>query len=147
MPSGSYNTRIDYHKAYTTLLEKIIWLDCNTLYFIYLSFCFSCESKSSRREPVHGGCTPSSPLTPTAQRLLTEFGLRYGIVIVSLSLSLSPSLSSPSSFLPLSLSLQAPLPFLPPSSSYPSSLHYMCLPPSLLPSPSLSPSFPFLFLG
>lgn len=142
MPSGSYNTRIDYHKAYTTLLEKIIWLDYNTLYFIYFVFCFSCESKSSRREPVHGGCTPSSPLTPTAQRLLTEFGLRYGIVMISLSLP--PSLSSPSSFLPLSLSLQAPLPL---SSSYPSSLHYMCLPPSLLPSPSLSPSFPFLFLG
>ena len=29
---------------------------------------------------MHSGKTPSSSLSPTAQRLLTEFGLRYGVV-------------------------------------------------------------------
>ncbi|XP_019857507.1 PREDICTED: uncharacterized protein LOC109585810 isoform X2 [Amphimedon queenslandica] len=63
LPSMSQEPRPDYHKAYATLLEKII----------------CCESRTSRREPVHGGRTPSSQLSDTAQRLLTEFGLRYGI--------------------------------------------------------------------
>lgn len=53
----------DYHKAYSTLLQKVI----------------SAESRTTRREPVHSGRTPSSPLSPTAHRLLTEFGLRYGV--------------------------------------------------------------------
>ena len=40
----------------------------------------SAESRTDRKEPVYAGKTPSSPLSPTAQRLLTEFGLRYGVV-------------------------------------------------------------------
>ena len=58
--------------------------------FFIVVFCLfvSCESRTSRREPVHGGRTPSSQLSDTAQRLLTEFGLRYGIVTSSTSLSL-----------------------------------------------------------
>ncbi len=47
------------------------------------------ESRTTRREPVYSGRTPSSPLSPTAHRLLQEFGLRYGVVSV---LTLSPSL-------------------------------------------------------
>lgn len=42
----------------------------------------SCESQTDRKEPVHSGKTPSAPLSPTAHRLLTEFGLRYGVVSV-----------------------------------------------------------------
>ena len=52
--------------------------NCFLLYIYY--FCRSCESRSNRREPVHGGRTPSAPLSPAAQRLLKEFGLRYGVV-------------------------------------------------------------------
>ena len=37
-------------------------------------------SRTERREPVHAGKTLSSPLSPTGQRLLIEFGLRYGVV-------------------------------------------------------------------
>ena len=48
--------------------------------YLHEPFLFSCESRSTRREPVHGGRTPSAPLSATAVRLLTEFGLRYGIV-------------------------------------------------------------------
>ena len=40
----------------------------------------SSESRTERREPVHAGKTPSSPLSPTSLRLLMEFGLRYGVV-------------------------------------------------------------------
>ena len=40
----------------------------------------SVESRTERKEPVHTGRTPSAPLSPTARRLLTEFGLRYGVV-------------------------------------------------------------------
>ena len=42
----------------------------------------SCESRTDRREPVHAGKTPSSPLSPSAQRLLMEFGFRHGVVRV-----------------------------------------------------------------
>jgi hypothetical protein len=53
----------DYHRAYSLLLTRIV----------------CCESRTERKEPVHAGKTPSSPLSPTAQRLLNEFGLRYGV--------------------------------------------------------------------
>ena len=51
------------------------------IFFLHV-FCLSSESRSNRREPVHGGRTPSAPLSPAAQRLLKEFGLRYGVVRV-----------------------------------------------------------------
>ena len=37
------------------------------------------ESKHKELHPVHGGVTPTAPLSPTACKLLKEFELRYGI--------------------------------------------------------------------
>ena len=50
--------------------------------FVCLFVCLlcSCESRTDRREPVHLGKTPSAPLSATAERLLEEYGLRYGVV-------------------------------------------------------------------
>jgi len=56
----------DYHRAYAILLQKIICI----------------ESRTERKEPAYTGRTPSAPLSATAHRLLTEFGLRYGVGVL-----------------------------------------------------------------
>ena len=58
---------------------------CIVSFVGHFSLLFSSESRSPRREPVHGGRTPSAPLSATSHRLLTEFGLRYGVVGVAVN--------------------------------------------------------------
>lgn len=60
--------------------RRLLGMRLHTLSYMYICTQHRSESKSSRREPIHGGRTPSGPLSSTAQRLLMEFGLRYGVV-------------------------------------------------------------------
>ena len=71
--SCSFSHNIKHSLGYSSVLIRTL------MSMFFLSPC-SCESRTERREPVHAGKTPSSPLSPTALRLLTEFGLRYGVV-------------------------------------------------------------------
>lgn len=52
-----------FHKQYVDLMKRIIRY----------------ESKNKELHPVHGGVTPSSPLSTHARCLLKEFQLRFGI--------------------------------------------------------------------
>ena len=63
---------------------------CKKLYvilvFIYASRS-RCESKNKQPHPVHGGVTPTHPLSSQACRLLKEFQLRYGVGLLFCKIS------------------------------------------------------------
>lgn len=67
----------------TSTVYSSILIRCTCSRVLIVVLPFSCESRTDRREPVHAGKTPSSPLSPTSLRLLTEFGLRYGVVCIN----------------------------------------------------------------